>query len=337
MSTFRALREGLRRVLAAPAIWLGMLALTLLLALPLGIVLRGMIRSHLGDSLTADAVADGVDYDWWQEFSAQASGIGTTFAPTIIGFGAVLDNLSGFADNQPRQTVLAGAAIAYLAIWAFLVGGILDRYARARPTRAHGFFSASGVYFFRFLRLAVVMWIAYGVLFSYVHRLLFERLYPYLIHDVTVERTAFFYRASLYVLFGLLFAALTMLFDYAKIRAVVEDRRSMLGAVIAAARFMGRHAGAATFLYLLNVALFVLVIALYALVAPGAGGAGLSMWAGFAVAQAYLALRLLVKLTFYASQTVLFQQALAHAAYAATPLPVWPESPSAEALANAAR
>ena len=48
-------------------------------------------------------------------------------------------------------------------------------------------------------------------------------------------------------------------------------------------------------------------------------------------------MRMLVKLTFYASQLALFQQALAHAPYAAAPLPVWPDSPSAEALANAAK
>ena len=30
--------------------------------------------------------------------------------------------------------------------WTFLAGGIIDRYARQRPTRAHGFFAAGGVY-----------------------------------------------------------------------------------------------------------------------------------------------------------------------------------------------
>ena len=44
----------------------------------------------------------GVNYEWWQEFSDQAAGLGITFRPTIIGFGAVLDNLSGFLDNQHR-------------------------------------------------------------------------------------------------------------------------------------------------------------------------------------------------------------------------------------------
>jgi hypothetical protein len=39
-----------------------------------------------------------------------------------------------------------------------------------------------------------------------------------------------------------------------------------------------------------------------------------------------------VKLVFWASEVSLFQALLAHAEYAAAPLPIWPESPSAEAI-----
>ena len=86
----------------------GMYLLTLLVALPLSIALRGMIAAHLGDSLFADRLATGASYDWWQEFLAQASGLGTTFVPSIIGFGAVLDNLGGLLDNLPMATTIAG-------------------------------------------------------------------------------------------------------------------------------------------------------------------------------------------------------------------------------------
>ena len=86
----------------------GMLLVTLLIALPLSLALRGMIEAHLGRSLAADAAAAGVDYDWWQEFSAQATGLGTTFVPSILGFGAVLDNISGLLDNKPLAATIAG-------------------------------------------------------------------------------------------------------------------------------------------------------------------------------------------------------------------------------------
>ena len=43
-----------------------------------------------------------------------------------------------------------------------------------------------------------------------------------------------------------------------------------------------------------------------------------------------------MKLSFYASETSLFQRSLAHAGYTAAPEPRWPESPAAEAIVNAA-
>ena len=68
-----------------------------------------MIATHLGASLAADAAAAGTNYDWWQEFPSQATGLGTTFVPSIIGFGAVLDNLSGFLDNGRSRRRLSAS------------------------------------------------------------------------------------------------------------------------------------------------------------------------------------------------------------------------------------
>jgi hypothetical protein len=56
------------------------------------------------------------------------------------------------------------------------------------------------------------------------------------------------------------------------------------------------------------------------------------MWAGFLLAQLFIVGRLALKLQFIASQTALFQANLAHAGYAAAPVPAWPESPAAEAI-----
>jgi hypothetical protein len=331
MTLLSAWRDGIRRVNRAPAILAGVWLLTLLVSLPLALVLRGMIAEHLGASLAADAAADGVNYDWMQEFADQATGVGVTFKPTIIGFGAVLDNLSAFLDNTRRPLVIVGVASAYVLLWLFAAGGILDRYARDRPTHAYGFFSASGVFFVRFLRLAAVQWVTYALLFGKVHPWLFEMLFPRLTRDLAVERTAFLIRVALYLVFGALVAAANLVFDYAKIRAVVEDRRSMLGALGASVRFVRRQP-AAIGLYLLNVGLFLASVGAYAAIAPGAGRAGWTMWAAFALGQAYIAGRLWIKLVFWASETALFQGRLAHIGYTATPQPTWPESPAAEAI-----
>jgi hypothetical protein len=327
-----AIRDGIRRVNRAPAIVVGVWAVTLLVSVPLAAAMRGMLAQHLGRSLAADTAAAGVNYDWMQEFSEQATGLGVTFKPTIIGFAAVLDNLSAFMDATSRPIVIVGAAAVYVLAWIFLAGGIIDRYARDRATGAHGFFAACGVFFFRFLRLAAMQAVVYGFLFGLMHPWLFDRLYPRMIHEVSVERTAFFVRLALYVVFGLLVAGATMMFDYAKVRAVVEDRRSMLGAVNAALGFIGRNYAAAVALFAADFLLFGIVVGVYALIAPGAGGAGLMIWVGFAIGQLYVLARLWVKLLFWATETSLFQRRLAHAGYTARPEPSWPDSPAADAI-----
>ena len=332
----RAWRDGWRRVFAAPALALGVFALTLALAAPLAIAMSTLLRTHLGRSAVAADVAEGLNYDWWNEFLAQATGLGSTFTPTIVGFSATLDNLSSVADAQPEQPLIVGALALYLAAWTFLAGGIVDRYARQRRTGAHGFFAACGVFFFRFLRLAIVAAVVYGWLFTYVHAWLFDDAYGWLTRDVAVERVAFAWRAGLYVLLGILVVGANIVFDYAKVRAVVEDRRSMLGAIGAAMRFIRRRPGQVLGLYALNTLVFLLILGVWALLAPGAGGAGVSMWFAFAAGQLYLFARLLLKLQFMASQTALFQANLAHAAYTAAPMPVWPASPAAESIVSAA-
>jgi hypothetical protein len=329
--------DGWRRVLAARAIVAGVFAATLLTALPLTLAMRGLIEADLGRSVMADRAADGVNYDWWQEFTSRAGGagsgsLGTTFTPSVIGFAATLDNVSSLLEGQRENVVVIAAVAAYLLVWTFLTGGILDRYARQRPVRAHGFFAASGVFFWRFLRLGIVAGLVYWFLFTYVHGWLFDDLYARMTRDLAVEREAFAWRAGLYLVFAGLLAVATTVFDYARIRTVVEDRRSAIGSLLAAVGFIARNPGGVTSLYLLNALAFLIVIGVWAGVAPGAGGAGLPVWLGLVASQCFVVARLLVKLQFLASQTALFQRLLAHAGYAAAPAPVWPESPAAESL-----
>ena len=117
MTATSALRDGIGRVSRAPLLLFGVFGLTLLLALPLGLVVRGMIGDSLGASLEADRLASAFDYDWWQEFAGQASGLGASFGPAVIGRAAVLTNLSAMLDATPQATAVAGAGLLYIGCW----------------------------------------------------------------------------------------------------------------------------------------------------------------------------------------------------------------------------
>ncbi len=324
--------DGVRRVLRAPAIWFGAWLATMLLALPLAVALRSMLAAHLGDSLAAEAALEHVNYDWWQEFTRQASGIGTTFRPSVIGIAAVLANVSGLLGGARLDPVLGGAVTAWLVVWSFLSGGMLDRYARNRPTWTTGFFAACGTHFFRFLRLGVMATLVYYGIFVWLDGWLIKPLWNQLTRNVAVERTAFVIALGLYAGLAALVVGTSLVFDYARIRIVVEDRRSALGAMAAGLRFVRRHPRQVFALYALNTMTFLLAAGLYALVSPGVWRGGPMLWVGFAIGQVWIAARVGIKLAFYATGVCLFQRELAHGEYVAASVPDWPESPAAEAI-----
>jgi hypothetical protein len=222
-----------------------------------------------------------------------------------------------------------------MVVWSFLSGGVIDRLARGRRTRSQGFFGACGMHFWRLLRLGAAAWLAYAILFRYVHVWIFTKTIPLVTSDVTAERTAFAWRVAGYLTFGMLLVACNIVVDYARVRIVVEDRRSALGAILAGARFVRRNAPGVSGVYAVNGVAFLLLVAIYAVAAPGAPGSGLSMWLVLALGEVYILARHYLKLVFYASETAFFQGTLAHAAYTAAPPVVWPDSPAAETIANA--
>jgi len=321
-----ALRDGLRRVRGAPAILLGMWALTAA-TLPLALTLRGETVPRRASTLPGATAARRIGDEWLQELNAQPSGLAAK--TVVIGFGAVLGDVSALGGDAPRSIAVVISAAAYLALWLFLAGGIIDRYARDRPTHAYGFFSACGGFSARFLRLGMVMVIVYGFLFGSMHPWLFDRLYPRMVRDVQAAGIARAARAVLYAVFFVVLAACNLIFDYAKVRAVVEDRRSMLGAIAASARFIGSHYAATVSLYAADIGLLAIVAGAYALLAPEDS---VSIWTAIVVGQGYVVARLWVTLVFWASETALFQSRLAHARYIARPAPRWPESAEAEAI-----
>ena len=113
------------------------------------------------------------------------------------------------------------------------------------------------------------MAIVYGFLFGRMHPWLFERCIPGW-WAASQPRPRQRPRARvLYVVFFAVLAGCNLMFDYARVRAVVEDRHSMLGAIAAAARFIESHYAATVWLFAADVLLLAAVLAASALVAPG--------------------------------------------------------------------
>lgn len=209
---------------------------------------------------------------------------------------------------DPSVALLAvvrnGPALVHVALSMFVLGGLMDRLARDRATASFGFFGACGVFVFRFARLALLALPPYLALLLWV--------YPRWLRTEPIGTV------MLVALVGLVH----LLFDYAKVRMVVEDRRSAVGAVAAGWRFIRRHALIAVALAAVNGSLAYVTWWLAARYEIGVTTAIYPYWLA----------RALLRLVFIASHVAHFQRRLAHAGYTARPLPTWPESPAAEAV-----
>lgn len=283
--------------------------LTIVVAAVPAAVLGSAIETHLDDSLEAEAAAASVNYGWMQEFRSSGPGIARTLRADVIGFAAVLDNISALADRSPRHLVpVAAGAVFVLAAW-FMSPGVIERLSAGTPLGAAQFLARCGAAAGPMLRLGLGAGFAYGTLLLSFHPWMFDRVFDWLIRDLTVERTVFFIRFAFYGVFFLTVAAFNLLFDVARARLVLERRRSALGAIVAGAVFLVGHFRAVAGQDALNVAAFAAVVTVYALVAPGVGDADWTMWVGFAVSQLYICGRVLVRLSFMAGTATALEAA----------------------------
>src|SRR5207247_7283387 len=185
------------------------------------------------------SVSRGFTDRWLGELNA----VTTTTAALELGdlLRIALHNPLNFLERESAATAGALSSTTFGFVWLFLAGGIIDRYARDRATRSHGFFQACGVFFFRFLRLGVVLLAADVIISRFVPR-------PFAANVVL--------------------AACGFIVDYAVVRSVVEDRRSVLGALRAGLAFIGRNPVAAVSLYAIQYAMFAAIAALYVAAGP---------------------------------------------------------------------
>jgi hypothetical protein len=260
------------------------------------------VVSALADGCQRALGAPVLVFGLWAAYVVVPSPVAVTRIDTLV---ALID--AGTLDSAPALVAMlwrSPEALAYAALTTFLLGGFMDRLARNRATATFGFFGACGMHAFRFLRL--------GLLAAPLYSALLLWLLPRLPTTGRVNA----------LVVGALIFLVHLWFDYARVRLVVEDRRSAIGALSGGLRFVRRNAAAAFALAAINAAL---AAATWWLAATFSVGLSAALYA-------YLLARALLRLIFAASLIALFQGRLAHAGYTARPRATWPDSPAAEAI-----
>jgi hypothetical protein len=315
-----ALVAGVAMVARAPLLVALVLLVSMIGAVPFALVVGSELQRSLADQPPIDRGSGEINADWWMEFRQHAEGLEATFTPTIIGFAAPLDNVSSLLDGTRRPAALAVPVVLAGLAWAFLWGGILQRFSLRRGLSPGEFWRAGMQHFPRFAAIAAAAAVVHVVLYLTIHAALFGPVYELLAAAAGSERNAFFARVVLYLIFGALLAAVALAADYARISSLGGRAASVAGAVRTAIRFMRGHWPAVSALYLMTGALFVAMLVTYG-AGEILGGSRVGGWRAIAIGQAYILGRLVLRLVFAASEVRLFEAGLEGAAQASSRTP----------------
>ncbi|MCH9649369.1 MAG: hypothetical protein K0U98_14100 [Deltaproteobacteria bacterium] len=302
---YRSVLRGFALMITSPGVLLTFWLASILMALPAGFLLSESLQADLGSSQIQENLRSGFDMDWYSEFSHRAEGLGETFRPDrVVGIGPLLDNLESWSNGNlfaNHRGLVALAAIHALA-WAVLLGGALGSFARpGGSSSAENFLALCGRYCFRLVRLALVS----APLYYGVYRLsgwLLERVAS-MSRDATREIPIFVATLLATLAIAALLHLIRMVFDYAKIILVTEERRSALGAALSGLRFVASHPVKTSSIYGIFGLVSLLLLVAFGALSPGVGQETIGgVLAVLAFGQLYLIAKIFTRLSSLAGQ-----------------------------------
>ena len=199
--------------------------------------------------------------------------------------------------------VIVGVGLVYLLWWTFFSAGFISIYAAQADNPS--FFQRAARFFPRFLILATMAGILYFLVFKFVLHWL-SKAVDELTRETIDERIHFTFTVLKYLIIWSVIWSINLVFDYGKIVTVIKDHRNALTAPLKAAAVVFAHSFQTYGLYFAIGVLWVLLMLIYWMMAPGAGQSSwLAIIAAFLGTQLYLVSRIGLRCLFYAGQTAM--------------------------------
>jgi hypothetical protein len=239
-------------------------AFSLILAVPM----YHSLKDSFGNSLVGERMAKGFDYLWWEEYRDEARGLETTFTPSIIGKGAILNNLEGLIQlrvfDLPPVVLIFG--ILYIILHTFLAGGILSIFRKGEfKFSMKAFFKGAGSHFFRFFLLMLFSGVFFLIIGQGV-KMGFDSILESVQDSAFSEITPFYLGLVFSAVLFFLFLFVQMVFDYGRIKIVLEDSPNVLESTAGAFGFVFRHLGSTLGLFYLLFLVQILFTLFYILI-----------------------------------------------------------------------
>ncbi|MBI4550627.1 MAG: hypothetical protein HY710_00020 [Candidatus Latescibacteria bacterium] len=320
----KAAASGHKRLVAL--LWLA----NVLVALTLTIPFHRTFDAYIRNTQDEHEMTAGFRWEWFQRFRYDTPGqVVSTFSPSVIGYAPFLKNLDDLTTGRmftETLPVIVGMGAVYLLVSVFLAGSIVGALAQTDDTYStRQAFIWGGTYFGRFIRLAILSLLLYYLLLRWGFGLIRKNL-PAWTLDMASETPALVLYLGLNGVTVLVLMFVDLAIDYARIKTVLEDRRSMILATLSAFRFAGAHILKTFGLYLLIGLVGLLCLVVYAVVeALIPQHRLLTIGIVFVIQQLYFLSLFWVKCWFYGGELVLYRGLTAKPS--ATPAPTPPLQP----------
>lgn len=303
MIAIASLFSGLWRLIAS--LWVVVIAYLLLLAitLPLGAILHRELPPPSRPPIIEPGAGPVPDYDWLDEVTANQHGLLGTLTPVVIGVAAPFDNLDRFASGRAIPDFAIAMSGALLIGWAWLWGGVISRFAGVRRR----FVSACGRLFIPVLTLNIAGVLTALAAYALARLVLLELIYP-MVSTGAAESTAFAWRVVLTVLLIAPLAAITLMFDYARIALVIDGPMPVPDAIRIGAATLRRNVLAATALIVISGVLLAGLLVVYGAFEFIPGGSVPKLGRIILLGQAYITGRIALRLWNAAAQVSLYQR-----------------------------
>jgi hypothetical protein len=240
----------------------------LLFSLLLAIPMYNSLKDSFGRSEAGSRMAKGFDYIWWQEYRDEVKGLETTFSPSVIGKGAILTNLESLIQMRflSLPPILLVFGLFYIILHTFLAGGILTIFSQDAPRfTLKEFIQGAGSHFLRFFGLMLFSWVFIISIGSLLQDAFISILSGISSNSLS-EVTPFFIGLGISALIFILLLFIQMVFDYARIKVVLEESRNIFKSTLEALGFVFKYPfstfGLFYLIFLFQVAVTVIYILL---------------------------------------------------------------------------
>jgi hypothetical protein len=329
MKIISIFRDGFSRVSRTKRMVLFAWCVNVVLTLPLALPVLSQLDGYLRTTVMDQTILQRMDATWANSYRAdmENSEFLRALDYSIFGYapfvnhlemqmnGAFIKTLGGFLYdlffrweiNRGSTSLLFLLSLLYVCVNSFLAGAFIGVYSKEYPFSFTEFLAEGARLFGKFFRIALVALLVYFLFFTFVVDWMNNSIARWTQAEAS-ETVPFTYYMIRNVVVLFLFSFLSMIFDYARVRMVVDDRTSSLAAFVAAVKFTVTNARPTYGLYLLLCLTGFVLIALYAIIEKIAPQD--SYWPLlflFIFQQCYMIARLGLKAGFYSCQTQLYQ------------------------------